>query len=482
MIFTSFDFLIFLPVVFALYWITGTIGRKVQNVVILLASYFFYGWWDWRFLILIVLSSAVDFFIGLALDRTDREKPRKLLLATSLIVNLGILALFKYFNFFVESLQVLLEGIGFSAHLSTLHLILPVGISFYTFQTLSYSIDVYRRKINAAQDVLAFFSFVGFFPQLVAGPIERAKNLLPQFQKKRSFAASLAIDGLKQMAWGFFQKMVIADNCAPLVDTIFANHESLPASALLLGAFLFAFQIYGDFAGYSNIAIGLSNLFGIQLQINFNYPYFSRNIAEFWRRWHISLTTWFKEYLYFPMGGSRGGLTRTIRNIFIVFLVSGLWHGARWTFVAWGLLHALYYLPGLIAGRNRRFIADSKATDLVLDLRTLVQIFATFSATCLAWVFFRSQSITESFSYIKGIFDSSILEMPYFYQHEKVPTVILLILFLLIVEYRGRDFEHPLRALSKKSKQYRWVFFMLLLVITVLFARTEEVPFIYFQF
>lgn len=347
MLFNSIEFAIFLPIVFLLYWFVFQRNLKWQNLFIVIVSYIFYGWWDWRFLFLIFFSSAQDYFLARMLINEENQRKRKWILATSIITNLGILGFFKYYNFFIENFITAFTLFGVQPNIHTMQILLPVGISFYTFQTLSYTIDVYNRKLEATKDFVAFSAFVSFFPQLVAGPIERATNLLPQFYKKRQFNYDLAKDGMRQILWGLFKKMVIADNCAHYANMIFNDYESHTGTTLIFGAVLFAFQIYGDFSGYSDIAIGTSKLFGFNLMRNFAYPYFSRDIAEFWRRWHISLSTWFKDYLYIPLGGSRGGNFSRAKNTFIIFIVSGFWHGANWTFIIWGLstlyLYCLLY-------------------------------------------------------------------------------------------------------------------------------------------
>ena len=343
MLFNSIDFAIFLPIVFLLYWFVANKNLKFQNILLLVASYVFYGWWDWRFLSLIIFSSFIDYFVGISLSKTENSQKRKILLWMSILVNIGFLGFFKYFNFFSQSFADAFTLLGSHMEPSRLNIILPVGISFYTFQTLSYSIDVYRRKLEPTKDIIAFFSFVSFFPQLVAGPIERATNLLPQFYKKRKFDYGKAVDGMRQILWGLFKKVVIADNAAEYANEIFNNYEDYSGSTLFLGAVFFAFQIYGDFSGYSDIAIGTSRLFGFNLKQNFAFPYFSRDIAEFWRRWHISLSTWFRDYVYIPLGGSRGGTWMKIRNTFIIFLVSGFWHGANWTFISLGIFKCIIF-------------------------------------------------------------------------------------------------------------------------------------------
>ena len=399
MFFNSPEFACFLPIVFIAYCFFSK-SRNIQNVVLLVASYIFYGWWDVRFLLLIVASSTIDYFVGLGLEKFERTSARKLLLALSVFANLGMLGVFKYYDFFVSSLSDGLAGLGFQANLTTLNLILPVGISFYTFQTLSYSIDVYRRKLKATKDPISFFTFVAFFPQLVAGPIERATTLLGQFASIRSFDFEDGREGARLILWGLFKKIVIADQCAVHVDTIFENYQTLSASVLLLGAIYFAFQIYGDFSGYSDIAIGTARLFGIRLMTNFKTPYFSRDVAEFWRRWHISLSTWFRDYVYIPLGGNRGGTALSIRNTFIVFLVSGLWHGANWTFVFWGLLHWIYFLPLLLWKRNRKNLNRVAEGRWLPSLAELLNMTLTFAMVTVAWVFFRAESIGVAFEYL----------------------------------------------------------------------------------
>ncbi len=342
MLFNSYEFLLFLPIVFLLYWFVFR-NKRWQNLLVVVASYVFYGWWDWRFLLLIIFTSFCSYASGLLLEKYERRRGvQKTISAANIVVNLAILGFFKYFNFFVESLSSLVSGVfGYELGWVTLNIILPVGISFYTFQALSYSIDVYKHSIKATHDPIEFFAYISFFPQLVAGPIERATNLLPQFQNERRFDYAKSVDGLRQMLWGFFKKLVVADNCAAIVNQYWGQYQELSGLMLFILGILFTFQIYCDFSGYSDIAIGCARLFGINLMRNFNLPYFSRSIPEFWRRWHISLTTWFRDYIYFPLGGSRCSKWKTIRNVFVVWGISGLWHGANWTFVCWGLYHAV---------------------------------------------------------------------------------------------------------------------------------------------
>ena len=399
MLFNSLDFAIFLPLVFIIFWILN--GQlKAQNFFLLIASYIFYGWWDWRFLLLIIFSTIVDYSIGVLLAKEKKNRRRKSLLWTSIIVNLGLLGFFKYYNFFLDNFISAFSFFGSEINTNSLNIILPVGISFYTFQTLSYTIDIYKDKLKPVNDIVAFSAFVSFFPQLVAGPIERATNLLPQFKIKRKFNYLNAVNGMRQILWGFFKKIVIADTCALYSNLIFNDYTNFSGIALFFGAVLFAFQIYGDFSGYSDIAIGTSRLFGFNLKQNFNFPYFSRDIAEFWRRWHISLSTWFRDYLYIPLGGSKGTISKKIRNVFIIFIVSGFWHGAKWTFIAWGAINALYFIPLLVLKKNRVH-TDSVALNKVFpNAREFIQMAATFVLVTIAWVFFRAENIALATDYI----------------------------------------------------------------------------------
>ena len=412
MLFNSVDFLIFLPTVFLLYWFVFQKNLTLQNLFLLAISYLFYGWWDWRFLSLILICSGINYLAGLALASHEEEKKRKLILVTSCILSLGLLGVFKYYNFFIDNFINAFALVGIYLQARTLNIILPLGISFYTFKALSYTIDVYKRKLEPTKDIIAFFAFVGFFPQLLAGPIDRATNLLPQFYIKRTFEYDKAVDGMRQILWGLFKKIVIADNCATYVNQIFSNYETLPASALVLGAVFFSFQIYGDFSGYSDIAIGTSRLFGFSSMRNFSVPYFSRDIAEFWRRWHISLTSWFRDYLYIPLGGNRGTKYKVVRNTFIVFLVCGLWHGANWTFIAWGLINAIYFLPLLLLGKNRKNIDTVAQGKILPSIKELFQMGITFALATLGWIFFRADSIGQAFAYIGNIFSKSLISDP----------------------------------------------------------------------
>ena len=478
MLFNSIEYVIFLPIVFLIYWFVVNRNLRLQNLFLLAISYLFYGWWDWRFLSLIVFSSIVDFFVAQKIAESIDNRNRKLLLTTSLTVNLGLLGFFKYYNFFVESFVDAFGALGLQMNHSSLNIILPVGISFYTFQTLSYTIDVYRKKIEPSKDPIAFFAFVSFFPQLVAGPIERASNLLPQFLKERSFSYEKAKDGTKQILWGLFKKIVIADTCAVHANYIFDNYDTLGNGVLILGAVYFAFQIYGDFSGYSDIALGTAKLFGFSLMINFKYPYFSRDIAEFWRRWHISLSTWFRDYLYIPLGGSRvDGLWKKVRNVFVIFLVSGFWHGANWTFIAWGAINALLFIPIFLSGKNRKNLNVAGANKMFPSFEEFFQILLTFSITTLAWVFFRAKDIGHALSFIKGIFINDTFWNVQFYFLSSLPLIAL----MLGIEWSKRTQEHPL-CLGNMNKGLRFCSYFVLAYFTALFHSNEANQFIYFQF
>ena len=433
MLFNSIDFAIFLPTVFFLYWFVAKINLKLQNTLIVIASYFFYGWWDWRFLSLVIFSTVLDYLVGQKLRTEEKQSKRKVLLWISILVNLGFLGFFKYYNFFLGNFLDAFSLFGTQIKANSLNIILPVGISFYTFQTLSYTIDVYKKKLEPSQDFIAFSAFVCFFPQLVAGPIERATNLLPQFNVKRTFEYNKAVDGMRQILWGLFKKVVIADNCAIYANYAFNNSAELNGSTLLLGAIFFTLQIYGDFSGYSDIAIGTSRLFGFNLKQNFATPYFSRDIAEFWRRWHISLSTWFRDYLYIPLGGSRGGIWQKVRNTFIIFIVSGFWHGANWTFIIWGALNAVYFLPLLLTKRNRNNLSVIAEGKLLPSFRELFAMLTTFILTVFAWIFFRADSLNHAFIYIGVLFSKTAFAPLNFQNGQEVVITIFIILFFMFI-------------------------------------------------
>ncbi len=485
MLFNSLDFAIFLPVVFILYWFATNKNLQLQNLLIVGASYVFYGWWDWRFLSLIFFSTLLDYSIGRGLANEDNITKRKVLLWTSIVVNLGFLGFFKYYDFFVDNFITAFSFFGLEIKANSLNIILPVGISFYTFQTLSYSIDVYKRKLEPTKDFIAFAAFVSFFPQLVAGPIERATHLLPQFYKKRNFDYANAVDGMHQILWGLFKKIVIADNAAEIANEIFNNYSNYSGSTLLLGAVFFSIQIYGDFSGYSDIAIGTSRLFGFNLMQNFATPYFSRDIAEFWRRWHISLSTWFRDYLYIPLGGSRGSTRIKVRNIFVIFVVSGFWHGANWTFIFWGMLNALYFIPLLISGKNRNNLNIVAQGKVLPSLKESFQIIITFGLTAFAWIFFRAENIHYAFSYASKLFSMSLFEIPYYPGIGLKSFVFLLVFIFIIIEWIGRNNKYAIESLpiSVNVPVLRYASYIsLILVIYYYSVSINTTQFIYFQF
>ena len=483
MLFNSLDFAFFLPIVFFCYWFILSFNLKVQNFFLLIASYIFYGWWDYRFLSLIIFSTLLDYFAGIFMGKEEDEKKRRLILLISLTGNLGLLGFYKYFNFFITEFSETFSFFGVQLDSWSLQIILPVGISFYTFQTLSYTIEVYKKTIQPIRNFIIFAAFISFFPQLVAGPIERASHLLPQFSKKRKFEYSEACEGLRQILWGLFKKVVIADNCAEYVNIVFSDPSSHNSSILLLAAILFAFQIYGDFSGYSDIAIGTSRLFGFNLMQNFAYPYFSRNIPEFWRRWHISLSTWFRDYVYIPLGGNRGSTKIKIRNILIVFLLSGFWHGANWTFVFWGFLNALYFLPVLIWRKKRNYSGVVAANAFLPNLKELSLIISTFFLTVLTWIFFRSPTVHDAFYYLGEMWNIDIFSIPHLDASLSTKILISLIGIMLLVEWNARKKLFGLSHFASDSPLIvRWGFYAFLICCTGMYMHTEEIPFIYFQF
>lgn len=483
MLFNSFDFAIFLPIVFILYWFVFNRNLRLQNLLIAVASYVFYGWWDWRFLSLIFFSTLVDFTIGVSLGRIEDSTKRKVLLWCSILVNLGLLGFFKYYNFFLGNFRSAFSIFGYGLNLNSLDIILPVGISFYTFQTLSYTIDVYRKQLEPTTNFISFAAFVSFFPQLVAGPIERATNLLPQFSTGRKFEYSKAVNGLRQILWGLFKKIVIADTCAKYANLIFNNSHEYNGSTLFLGAIFFTFQIYGDFSGYSDIAIGTSRLFGFNLMQNFAYPYFSRDMAEFWRRWHISLSTWFRDYLYIPLGGSRGGTWMKIRNTFIIFIVSGFWHGARWTFIVWGALNAFYFLPLMLSGKNRQNMKVVAYNSMYPSLKEFSSMVLTFCLAVIAWIIFRAENMTEAIYFMRRIFSGSFFALPQYQGVGFLKFLIPILCFFIGIEWLGRRELYAIERISIKNRSFKYAFYYSLIFIIFWFgSQSVDQPFIYFQF
>ena len=474
--FNSIDFAIFLPIVFLLYWFVINKNLKIQNIFLVVVSYIFYGWWDWRFLFLIFVSTIVDYFVGMELHKNEEKSKRKFLLWLSIGVNLSLLGFFKYYNFFLDNFINAYSFLGYKINANSLNIILPVGISFYTFQTMSYTIDVYKRKLKPTKDFVSFAAFVSFFPQLVAGPIERATRLLPQFFKQRTFHYEKAVDGFRQILWGLFKKIVIADNCAEYVNTIFGNSDKYSASTLLLGAFLFSFQIYCDFSGYSDIAIGTARLFGFELTKNFNFPFFSRSIPEFWRKWHISFLLWMRDYVYYPLSNIRESRLIKMRNIFIIYILTGFWHGANWTFIVWGIVTATFFIPSIFFNRNRKNTIASKNN--IPSLKEFFQMIVTFGLFTLSIIIFRAENLSHALKYFSGMVSLSLFSIP-----QILPkSLILSILFFIIIEWLGRDQQYAIAKFGIRwNRPLRYSFYYSLIIIILFFADKEQ-EFIYFQF
>jgi alginate O-acetyltransferase complex protein AlgI len=482
MLFNSIGFAIFLPVIFLLYWFVSNDNLKHQNLLLIIASYFFYACWDWRFLFLLIFSTLLDFYSGSKIAYSVNTQQKRFWLFLSIGINLGFLGIFKYYNFFAGSFVDALSLLGIKADYNSINVILPVGISFYTFHGLSYVLDIFNSKIRPEKSFINYSLFVSFFPLLVAGPIERATHLLPQIVKKREFDYVKAVDGLRQIVWGLFKKIVIADNCAALANEIFNNSGNYSGSTLVLGAVFFSFQIYCDFSGYSDIALGTARLFGIELLRNFAFPYFSRNIAEFWRRWHISLTTWFRDYLYIPLGGSRGSIWMKVRNTFIIFVLSGFWHGANWTFLFWGALNAVYFLPLMLTKNNRNYLEIVAKGKKAPTLKELSLILLTFGLTTFAWIFFRAENIGHAFRYIAGILSPTLFAIPVFAAIGKAIMTIFFIIIFILIEWKGREGEYAISRIGFKWKPSLRYAMYGALILTILYFGGESQQFIYFQF
>ncbi len=486
MLFNSIGFAIFLPVVFVLYWFFLSKKLQLQNFFLLFASYFFYACWDWRFLFLLAFSTFLDYFTGLQMFNSKTKVYKRFWFWLSIVVNVGFLGIFKYYNFFSHSFAEAISHFGFYVSPWTINVILPIGISFYTFHGLSYVIDIYNNKTKPEKNFIDYALFVSFFPLLVAGPIERASHLLPQVKQPRSFDYVKAVDGLRQILWGLFKKIAIADNCAQFANIIFNNSSHFSGATLALGALFFTIQIYCDFSGYSDIALGTARLFGFELLRNFAFPYFSRDIAEFWRRWHISLSTWFRDYLYIPLGGSKGGTWMRIRNTFIIFIVSGFWHGANWTFIAWGALNAVYFLPLLLTNNNRNNLDIVAQGKLLPSFREAWSMLLTFSLTVIAWVFFRSRTIGQAVSFvyhmITGLFQkSTYTEAANFVSENIKPVLFVFIGIFSLIEWLGREHQYALATVGIKWKRpLRYAMYYALIVAIFWFDNKEQ--FIYFQF
>ena len=481
MLFNSLQYAVFLPTVFLVYWLVANKSLRLQNLFLLGVSYFFYACWDWRFLFLLAFSTLLDYFTGQRIAASTKRSSRLWWLWLSICINVGFLGVFKYYNFFAVSFAELANHAGFHVLPRTLNIVLPVGISFYTFHGLSYLIDVYRKKVEPERNVVDYALFVSFFPLLVAGPIERATHLLPQLKSPRRFDYERTVDGLKQILWGLFKKIVIADTCAAYVNFVYGNPAEMPGSAHLLAAVLFAIQIYGDFSGYSDIALGTARLLGIELLRNFANPYFSRSIAEFWRRWHISLTTWFRDYLYIPLGGSQGSQWKTVRNVFLIFLVSGFWHGANWTFLCWGALNALLILPSVISGTNRKYLDIVAKGRLTPTAKEVMSMAATFALTVFAWIFFRADSVGSAIAFIGKIFSPSLFS--------PLPTLHLHLYFIIplgcffVLEWMGREDQYAIARLGLHwPKAVRWASYYAIFFYITYFSSGIPQRFIYFQF
>lgn len=486
MLFNSFNFALFFLLIFILYWFVTNKSLKLQNLLLLVSSYIFYAFWDWRFLFLLVFSTLLDYYSGIKISNAQNENSKRFWFWLSISVNLGFLGIFKYYNFFVTSFADLFSNFGYVLNPKTLNVILPVGISFYTFHGLSYVIDIYKGKIKAETNFVDYGVFVSFFPLLVAGPIERATHLLPQIKQARMFDYEKAVNGLRQILWGLFKKIVIADTCSIFVDDIFQNYYDYTGGTLILGAFLFSFQIYCDFSGYSDIAIGVAKLLGIDLIINFKMPYFSRNIGEFWRRWHISLSSWFRDYVYIPLGGSKGSQFKSIRNILIIFILSGFWHGANWTFIIWGLLNALYFIPSFLMKNNRKYVGNSFQSGFSSRVKEVLDIFITFSLTTFAWIFFRSNTLADAIGYLKGIFKPSDffnIHTALTYEVSIRPLFISIFIFLIIEWYYKNEeviFTKPYH--TKTATFLKYIFYIFVIISILLSIRNQSTSFIYFQF
>lgn len=485
MSFTTLSFTLFFATVFGLYWALGE--RRRQNLLLVVASYVFYMAWDYRFCVILLASSVIDYGVGLGLETFERRFQRRALLAISLVWNLGMLAFFKYANFFIENLQAMGQAIGWHVNLPLMRIILPIGISFYTFKTLTYTIDVYRRQVKATPHLIEYLAYVAFFPQLLAGPIDRAASLLPQFHTDRQFNHNEAVDGCRQILWGFFKKMVLADNLSPIVDHVYASPATTPGPHLALATVFFAFQIYCDFSAYSDIAIGIARLLGFKSMRNFAYPYFSQSMAEFWRRWHISLMTWFRDYVYFALGGVRGTPIRRAANVVITFVLSGLWHGASWNFLIWGGLNGVAILPEMFRKRSSRVGKATTGNKLFPTPKMLVNILVTFGITCLIWIFFRAPTLQQALTVYKNMFlDLLNLEayrtLGTLLKHSPISNRILLFLALFIfVEWIQRRREHPLQ-IDVWPQPLRWTTYTALILLTLRYGMQNTGEFVYFRF
>ena len=496
MLFNSIQFAIFLIILFVLYWFVTIKNLKAQNILLLVASYVFYGWWDWRFLGLLALLSITNYFIGIGIEINETIKKRKAIFVTGLIVNIGVLGVFKYYNFFIDNFIDLVSLIGYNLPRSTTKIILPVGISFYVFLSLSYIIDIYKKNLNANRNVIEVLLALSFFPIILAGPIQRPASLLPQIIQRREFNYDRAIDGLRQILWGVFAKVIIADNFAGYVNEFFVNYSNYSGSTLLLGAVFYTFQIYADFSGYSNMAIGTAKLFGFNLMRNFAHPYFSRNITEFWKRWHISLVTWFRDYVFLPLSFSVAWKIKSDKILFIrtdlfiyiiasiiVWFLTGLWHGANYTFIIWGMIHGVLLILYKIAVKPRkRFLYKLRIKDKNNTL-VFVETIITFFIVMIAWIFFRAENIGHAISYISEIFSPSTLTIPQFVGRRRSLPLIILLTFFVLIEWMGRERQYAIEKISgNRYRLLRWNIYVALILCILIWGSFEKNQFIYFQF
>jgi alginate O-acetyltransferase complex protein AlgI len=491
MLFTSVTFALFLLLVFVLYWFVFNRNLKGQNFFLLIRSYIFYGWWDWRFLFLLFFISASNYLIAILIQKKVQKSHRKLFFISGLIINIGTLIIFKYFNFFIDGLDNLISLFGLKVNLITLNIILPIGISFYIFLSLSYIIDIYQHKLTASRNFFDALLTFSFFPIILAGPIQRPISLLPQVQTRRIFNYARATDGLKQILWGVFMKIVISDNCAVHADKIFTGYSTYSGSTLILGVFMFSVQIYADFAGYSNIAIGVGKLLGFNIMKNFNYPYFALDMREFWRRWNISLTTWFRDYVFLPIAYSvsrniksdRFYLIKTEFFIYTVgicftWILTGLWHGANYTFIIWGLIHGFFLIINHVAAKPRKKILKRLNIRNESIALTIFDTLATFTIIMFTWIFFRADNVGHAFSYLSGIFSMSSFTLP----EIRSRTTILLVVLFFVMEWLGRDQEYAIAKIGIKwPRLIRWGIYYSIIIAIFYFAGSEQ-QFIYFQF
>lgn len=483
MVFNSIPFVIFFTAFFLLYWLVVNRNLKAQNLLLLLGSYFFYAWTDWRLLSFLIAVSGLNYFLGLKIENATHEKTRRIYLYLGLLQGLGGLLFFKYYNFFVTSFTEAFHSIGISLGLTTLNLIVPLGISFFTFRTISYLLDIDKGKAEASKDWLVFFNYVAFFPSILSGPIDKAKTFIPQLESKREFNYHNVVDGLRQILWGLFKKVVIANNCAVITNDVFANYQSLPASSLVIGMFLYTIQIYADFSGYSDMAIGVARLLGFKITKNFDFPFFAQNIADFWRRWHISLTSWLTEYVFTPLSiyfrdYANYGL---ILAIVINFTLIGIWHGANWTYILFGFLHGVYYIPLILKGtmNKKKKLANT-------GWKELFNMVKTFSLVMLTFVIFRATSVTEAFDFYSHLVSKSLLQIPvlngvsllYF------GSILTYILFMLVMEWKAKMSEHTLEHFgTNQPKIVRWLSYCLLIMVIYYFSSAvSNQDFIYLQF